>query len=157
MATEASATRASLPGSSPWRDLLRKEDWWAVWLGVGLTLLAVWLFQTGSSLKWLAVTPKKWSTLSEALADLRAQAPRYLALLAMWSVLLAGETGGDFLALDARDGRVLYRFYTGGALAGGISTYAAGGHQYIAVASGNLSRDAAAPSGAATIEVFALP
>jgi PQQ-dependent dehydrogenase (methanol/ethanol family) len=72
-------------------------------------------------------------------------------------VLLTGETGGDFLALDTRDGRVLYRFYTGGALAGGISTYAVGGHQYIAVASGNLSRDAAAPSGAATVEVFALP
>ena len=100
MATEASATRASLPGSSPWRDLLRKEDWWAVWLGVGLTLLAVWLFQTGSSLKWLAVTPKKWSTLPEALADLRAQAPRYLALLAMWGVLLG--TGARALGLQLR-------------------------------------------------------
>src|SRR3974390_2942146 len=100
MATEASATRASLPGSSPWRDLLRKEDWWAVWLGVGLTLLAVWLFQTGSSLKWLAVTPKKWSTLPEALADLRTQAPRYLALLAMWSALLGA--GARALGLQLR-------------------------------------------------------
>jgi len=88
MATEASATRASLPQSG-WRDLLRREDWWAVWLGVGLTLVAVWFFEQGSSIKWLAVTPKKWSQISEAVADLKAQWPRYGALFALWAVLLS--------------------------------------------------------------------
>jgi len=67
---------------------MRKEDWWAVWLGVGLTLVAVWLFEQGSSIKWIAVTPKRWSRLGEAVADLAAQAPRYAALFALWVVLL---------------------------------------------------------------------
>jgi len=88
MATDASAARASLP-SSGWRDLLHKEDWWAVWLGVGLTLIAVWFFEQGSSIKWLAVTPKKWSHIAEAVTDLETQAPRYGALFVLWAVLLS--------------------------------------------------------------------
>jgi PQQ-dependent dehydrogenase (methanol/ethanol family) len=72
-------------------------------------------------------------------------------------VLLAGDSAGQFLVLNARTGAVLYRFNTGGAVAGGISSYAVAGHQYIAVASGNQSRDTAAASGAATIVVFGLP
>lgn len=61
--------------------------------------------------------------------------------------MLTGELTGDFLALDGRNGDVLYRFNTGGATGGGIVTGEAGGQQYIAVASG----------GAPTIVVFPLP
>jgi alcohol dehydrogenase (cytochrome c) len=38
-------------------------------------------------------------------------------------LLLTGELTRDFLALDARDGRELYRFNTGGPMGGGIVTY----------------------------------
>src|SRR5262245_984874 len=74
------------------------------------------------------------------------------------NLLLTGELSGDFLALDARTGDVLYRFNTGGPMGGGVVTYAAGGTQYIAVASGSpsdfwVSRNVGAP----TIVVFALP
>ncbi|MBV9913630.1 MAG: putative sulfate exporter family transporter [Sinobacteraceae bacterium] len=89
MATEAQATRAALHRSSPWKELLQKEDWWAVWLGLGLTVVAVGLFLQGSSIKWLAVTPKKWQDVAQALADLRANAGRYLALFAVWAGLLS--------------------------------------------------------------------
>jgi hypothetical protein len=34
------------------------------------------------------------------------------------NVVRTGELIGDFLALDARDGKVLYRFYTGGRIGG---------------------------------------
>ena len=88
MATDAQATQSALSRPSRWKDLIRKEDWWAVWLGLGLTLAAVWLFLDGSSIKWLAVTPKKWSHLAEAVTDLQANAVRYLALFALWAVLL---------------------------------------------------------------------
>jgi alcohol dehydrogenase (cytochrome c) len=73
-------------------------------------------------------------------------------------LVLTGELTGDFLALDGRNGEVLYRFNTGGSMGGGIVTYEAGGQQYIAVASGTPSafwvdRNGGAP----TIVVFALP
>jgi len=72
-------------------------------------------------------------------------------------VLLTGDLNGDFMVLRASNGTVLYRFNTGGAIAGGISTYLHGGKQYVAVASGNSSRVVWGTSGAATIFIFALP
>ncbi|MEO6339952.1 MAG: PQQ-binding-like beta-propeller repeat protein [Caulobacteraceae bacterium] len=72
-------------------------------------------------------------------------------------VLFTGDTAGRFLALDQKTGKVLYQFNTGGSVAGGMATYLAGGKQLVAVASGNTSRDVAAPYGAATIVVFGLP
>jgi alcohol dehydrogenase (cytochrome c) len=55
------------------------------------------------------------------------------------NLLLTGELTGDFLALDARSGDVLYRFNTGGSMGGGIVTYAVNGTQYIAAVSGTPS------------------
>ena len=74
------------------------------------------------------------------------------------NLLLTGELTGDFMVFDARNGEVLYRFNTGGPVGGGIVTYAAGGRQYIAVASGSPSNFWVERSpGAPTIVVFALP
>jgi PQQ-dependent dehydrogenase (methanol/ethanol family) len=72
-------------------------------------------------------------------------------------LLLTGDSGGEFLALNARTGAPLYRFATGGPVAAGITTYLAGGRQFIAVPSGSSSRDAASANGAATLIVFSLP
>ena len=84
-------------------------------------------------------------------------------------VLFTGELTGDFLALDAKTGDVLYRFNTGGPMGGGIVTYAVDGRQYVAAASGSPSNfwvesprgglEAASGKGAGapTIVVFALP
>ena len=72
------------------------------------------------------------------------------------NILLAGSLTGDMLVFDAAKGKVLYRFNTGGPIAGGLSTYAVDGRQYVAAASGNVSRSWGG-GGAATIVVFALP
>ena len=72
-------------------------------------------------------------------------------------VLFTGDLNGMFLALDAASGKVLYRFATGGAIAGGVVTYAVNGKQYVAVASGSLQREAWLTSGSPTLVVFALP
>lgn len=71
-------------------------------------------------------------------------------------LIFTGDLQGYFLALDARKGELLYRFNTGGPIAGGVVTYGVDGRQYVAVASGNASKTWNS-IGAATIVVFALP
>jgi alcohol dehydrogenase (cytochrome c) len=74
------------------------------------------------------------------------------------NVVMTGELTGDFVVFDGRTGDALYRFNTGGPVGGGVVTYATGGRQYVAVASGSPSNfwNEANP-GAPTIVVFALP
>jgi len=80
--------------SSSW---LRQEDWWAIWIGLGLVAVAVLLVANGGSIKWVAVAPTKWSHLDEAFAQLRTHASQYLALYALWAVLLGiGTTAIGF-------------------------------------------------------------
>ena len=52
----------------------------------------------------------------------------------------AGDMGGTLYAFRSKDGAVLWKTDTGGAIAGGIITYQAEKKQYLAVTSGNISR-----------------
>jgi len=72
-------------------------------------------------------------------------------------VVFTGELTGDFMALDAKSGEVLYRFSTGGAMNGGVVTYAINGKQYIAVAAGSANGFWRAAPAASTMILFALP
>ncbi len=72
-------------------------------------------------------------------------------------LLFTGDGQGYFLAMEQKTGKILYKFMTGGYVAGGISSYAVNGRQYVAVASGNQSRGMPGSFGAATIIVFGLP
>ena len=72
-------------------------------------------------------------------------------------LVFTGSAEGDMLAFDAATGAKLYSFYTGGAIAGGVSTYMVAGQQYVAVASGNMSKSIWHNSGAATVVIFGLP
>jgi PQQ-dependent dehydrogenase (methanol/ethanol family) len=71
-------------------------------------------------------------------------------------VLFTADLNGELLVLDAANGKVLYRFNTGGAMAAGIITYEIKGRQYVAAASGNASRTTWFSNGAASVFVFAL-
>ncbi|MGC2634852.1 MAG: PQQ-binding-like beta-propeller repeat protein [Candidatus Cybelea sp.] len=71
-------------------------------------------------------------------------------------LVFTGDLNGEFLALDATTGDVLYRYDTKGAMAGGIVTYRAGGKQYVAGASGNTSFVAWRVTGKPTLVVFGL-
>jgi alcohol dehydrogenase (cytochrome c) len=72
-------------------------------------------------------------------------------------VVFTGELSGDFLTLDAKTGRAIYRFNTGGAMNGGVITYAINGKQYVAAASGSASGFWQVPQGSSTIIIFSLP
>jgi uncharacterized integral membrane protein (TIGR00698 family) len=64
-----------------------KEDWWAVWLGLGIIILAYVFYLAGSSISWIAVAPAKWSTLSTLAGQFSTNGIRYLALLGVFLIL----------------------------------------------------------------------
>jgi uncharacterized integral membrane protein (TIGR00698 family) len=76
-----------IPRPSFWGELLRKEDWWAIWIGLGLVVLAVVLFTNGGSIKWIAVAPQKWSHLGDLAAQLQQHAGQYAGLFILWAAL----------------------------------------------------------------------
>jgi alcohol dehydrogenase (cytochrome c) len=80
-------------------------------------------------------------TSGKTLWRYRAAAPIVAGVTATaGGVLFTGDSHGTFLALDAANGRVLLETQTGGALAGGVVSYAVQGKQYIAYAAGGLVR-----------------
>jgi alcohol dehydrogenase (cytochrome c) len=72
-------------------------------------------------------------------------------------VVFTGELTGDFITLDAKTGKVLYRFNTGGPINGGVISYGINNKQYVAVASGSSTGFWMTPPAASTIVVFSLP
>src|SRR5208282_3820005 len=74
-------------GESSWAELIRKEDWWANWIGLGLIGVAVGLFSSSGSLQWIAVAPQKWSHMADLAGQLQRYGIRYIALFLLWAVL----------------------------------------------------------------------
>ncbi|HEY1725317.1 MAG TPA: putative sulfate exporter family transporter [Steroidobacteraceae bacterium] len=88
--TEIAQSHLHAPKSeSVWAEFIRKDDWWAIWIGLGLVVVAAGLVATGSSIKWLAIAPQKWSHWSEVAAQLQTHATQYLALFALWAGLFS--------------------------------------------------------------------
>ncbi|HEY2418166.1 MAG TPA: putative sulfate exporter family transporter [Steroidobacteraceae bacterium] len=73
--------------------VIRKEDWWAIWIGLGLIVVAVALFANGGSIKWIAVAPQKWSHWPDLVTQLRVHGAQYAALFVLWSVLFGIAAG----------------------------------------------------------------
>ncbi len=85
---------------------------------------------------------------------IKTPSPMYAAITATaGGVLFTGNLEGDFFVLDASNGKPVYRFNTGGPLAGGVVTWQQQGRQYVAVASGH-SGGSIPVSGSPTIVVF---
>jgi uncharacterized integral membrane protein (TIGR00698 family) len=96
----------ALARPSPWGELFRKEDWWAIWIGLGLIAVAVALFASGGSIKWIAVAPQKWSHLSDVTQQLKAHGLQYAALFVLW----AAAFGMGAAALGIKISRFLPAF-----------------------------------------------
>jgi PQQ-dependent dehydrogenase (methanol/ethanol family) len=71
-------------------------------------------------------------------------------------VVFTGDLLGNFQVLDAKSGKKIYQFQTGGPIAGGVVTYAVNGKQYVAVAAGNVSLIPGNRPGNPSIVVFGL-
>jgi uncharacterized integral membrane protein (TIGR00698 family) len=90
MATRQAWNEASESGpvrKASFSDLFRKEDWWAIWLGLGIVALAIVLFESGNPLlKSLSVNPGgvKWKSLDDLAAHFAANGQWYLLQFAAW-------------------------------------------------------------------------
>ena len=71
-------------------------------------------------------------------------------------LVFAGDMSGNVYALDSDDGKVVFKYATGGAVAGGVITYRIGETQYLAVTSGNVSRLVWGETGLPSIVIFRL-
>ncbi|HEY5657108.1 MAG TPA: putative sulfate exporter family transporter, partial [Myxococcota bacterium] len=86
-----------------WSDLYKKEDWWAIWLALGLVFAALLFFSAGSSIGPIAVEPPKWDSPSRVGSHFADAWPWYLAQLAMWlsifgvSMKVMGHKVGEFV------------------------------------------------------------
>jgi uncharacterized integral membrane protein (TIGR00698 family) len=86
-----------------WKELYLKEDWWAIWLGLGIVVVAWLFFINGSSMKWIAITPAKWSNLGQLGADFSQHVGQYLANFVLWLVVFCvslramGHKLGEFI------------------------------------------------------------
>ncbi len=67
-----------------------------------------------------------------------------------------GDLAGNLLVFDSKTGRLIRKIATGGALAGGVVTYAVGARQYVAFASGNVSASAFGSLGTPSVVIMAL-
>lgn len=77
-----------------WADLYLKEDWWAIWFGIGLLALAVILFYGGSRfLSALAVNPGgvKWSSIDQLGDHFAKNAGMYVLQFVFWLLLFGSS------------------------------------------------------------------
>jgi alcohol dehydrogenase (cytochrome c) len=73
-------------------------------------------------------------------------------------LVFTADLHGNVLGFDARDGTIRFRATTGQPVGGGVVSYAVGGKQYLAVASGmSAPMTWQTKSGAAKVVVFSLP
>ncbi|MEJ2672532.1 MAG: putative sulfate exporter family transporter [Deltaproteobacteria bacterium] len=70
-----------------WKELYLKEDWWAIWLGLGIVLAAFGFFAASSSITWIAIAPAKWSNFSQLWAQFCGHILHYIALFILWSLI----------------------------------------------------------------------
>jgi uncharacterized membrane protein YadS len=80
---------------SGWRSLYLREDWWAIWIGIGLMLVASLFFYQGSTfLKSLAINPGglKWNTPDQLLHHFSANATMYLLQFVSWLIIFGASS-----------------------------------------------------------------
>jgi uncharacterized membrane protein YadS len=92
LVTTYSRTKAPADQASPagWKELYLKEDWWAIYLGIGIVLLSLAAFLGGSTMvKSLAVNPGglKWSSLDQLTKHFAGHAHLYALQLLCWLVI----------------------------------------------------------------------
>ena len=83
--SQIEARAGAYPTPSRWTELWKKEDWWAIWLGLGIVAAGLVLFASGASLRWLAVLPPRWNSVGQLSQHFAENWLRYGALFLFWA------------------------------------------------------------------------
>lgn len=75
-----------------WSELLKKEDWWAIWLGLGIVLIAILFFSFGGTIKAIAVMPPRWTNFHAVTQHLAQKWSWYLLLFVTFGVIFTIST-----------------------------------------------------------------
>jgi uncharacterized integral membrane protein (TIGR00698 family) len=84
------------PAVTGWKELYLKEDWWAIYLGIGLMLVVLIAFSLGNyTIKSLVINPGgiKWSSPAQLLRHFQQNFHFYLLQLFFWLVVFGISTG----------------------------------------------------------------
>jgi uncharacterized integral membrane protein (TIGR00698 family) len=84
-----------------WIELWKKEDWWAIWLGLSIVIVGLVLFTYGASWRWVAVVPPKWTSAGQLGGHFADNWLRYVAQFAFWSAAFSVALGA--MGRKARD------------------------------------------------------
>ncbi len=79
----------SAPIRMGWKELYLKEDWWAIWLGLGIVAAGSLFFAGGSSINWIAIAPAQWSTFGQLWSGFCAHLGQYAAQFILWVVIFS--------------------------------------------------------------------
>lgn len=103
---KTATVKEPLPGAAErhgWRELWTKEDWWAIWLGLGIVVIAILAFLAGGTIKPIAVKPPSWDSVAALLAHFQDRAGWYALQFLVFAAVLGlsawamGLKLGDFL------------------------------------------------------------
>ncbi len=76
-----------------WKELYLKEDWWAIYLGIGIIVAAIAFFYSGNPfLKSLSVLPPEWSDFGKITAHFASKIGWYALQFAIWLVVFGIST-----------------------------------------------------------------
>jgi uncharacterized integral membrane protein (TIGR00698 family) len=89
---KVSVEDAPKPSGIGWKELWLKEDWWAVWLGLGIVLVAYIFFANGGTIKPIAIKPAKWHTFAQLWSDFMGHIGAYLANFVIWLIIFSIST-----------------------------------------------------------------
>jgi uncharacterized membrane protein YadS len=91
-ATKADKVQAGSAEKPGWSELWQKEDWWAIWLGLGLVIVASIAYLAGGTIKPLAVKPATWDSFAALRDHFAAQFYWYLLQFLFWATVFGIST-----------------------------------------------------------------
>jgi len=73
-----------------WKELYLKEDWWAIYLGLGIVIAAIAFFYTGNPfLKSLSVLPPAWTDFEKLVGHFSTYIGWYALQFTFWLIIFS--------------------------------------------------------------------